>query len=70
MGYDIANGIKNARKKIGFTQQQLADALGITRATLSSYENGKTEPDFIFVIKFALLTKKYTPDDIIRNEIY
>ena len=70
MGYDLANGLKNARRRIRCTQKEVADAMGITRTTLSNYENGKTEPDFIYVIKFALFTKKYTPDDIIRNEIY
>ncbi|MCI9575295.1 MAG: helix-turn-helix transcriptional regulator [Clostridiales bacterium] len=36
--------IKEARKAAHFTQEQLADALGINRATLSKYETGEIEP--------------------------
>lgn len=33
-----------ARKAIGLTQEQMADRLGVSLRTLSSYENGETEP--------------------------
>ena len=39
---DIALKIKNARPRT-MTQDEACEALGISRATLSSYENGKTE---------------------------
>ena len=36
--------IRNARKAAGVTQEQLAEVLGINRATLSKYETGVIEP--------------------------
>lgn len=40
----IAKKIKALRKTRGLTQQQLADALGVQRATISNYEIGRREP--------------------------
>lgn len=40
--------IKKIRKDIGLTQQELADEIGINRASISDYERGKTQtPKFI-----------------------
>lgn len=36
--------VKVARVKAGLTQQQLADAVGITRQTISLIEKGKYNP--------------------------
>ncbi|MGF1917240.1 helix-turn-helix domain-containing protein [Enterococcus faecalis] len=38
------NRIKEIRKKLGLTLVQLSELSGIPRATLSRYENGKSEP--------------------------
>jgi len=40
----IGNRIARARKLRGVTQQQLADALGIDRASLSQIETGRYSP--------------------------
>lgn len=37
MKYDI---LKNLRLQAGLSQQQVADALGVTKSTISKYENG------------------------------
>ena len=42
--------LKEIRTKKGFTQQQVADALEITKGTYSGYETGRREPD-VFKIK-------------------
>jgi len=34
------------RKREGLTQQQLADAVHLSRSRISNYENGLREPDF------------------------
>lgn len=34
------------RKSAKLTQQQLADALGVSRSTIGMYENGQREPNF------------------------
>ena len=42
--------LKEIRTKKGFTQQQVVDALEITKGTYSGYETGRREPD-VFKIK-------------------
>ncbi len=36
--------MKNRRKELGLTQQQLADLCGLSKNTIYNYENGKFEP--------------------------
>lgn len=37
--------LKTARLDIGYTQQQITDATGIPRATISRLESGTRQPD-------------------------
>lgn len=37
--------IKQARKEIGYTQEQVSDLSGISQSNLAKYETGKLEPD-------------------------
>jgi len=37
--------IKEARNKIGYTQQEVSDEIGIARTAISKYENGELEPN-------------------------
>lgn len=37
---------KNLRQSSGYTQQELAEKLGIARSTIGMYETGAREPDF------------------------
>lgn len=50
---DIGSKIRNARKECGLTQEQAADLLGVSRQTISNWENEKTYPDIISVIKMS-----------------
>lgn len=50
---DIGSKIKAARVAAQLTQEQVAEALGVTRQTLSNWENGKTYPDIVSVIKMS-----------------
>lgn len=43
---DFKNVFKNLRIKSGYTQDGLAEALGISRSAISMYETGNREPDF------------------------
>lgn len=45
--------IANLREKYKLTQQQLADKIGITRASLSHYEKNRREPDYETLQKLA-----------------
>ena len=50
---DIGTKIKNARIAAQLTQEQVADALGVSRQTMSNWENGKTYSDIVSVIKMS-----------------
>lgn len=50
---DIGNKIKNARMQSGLTQEAAAEALGVSRQTISNWENGKTYPNIVSVIKMS-----------------
>lgn len=41
----FAERLKNARIEAGYTQQQVEDMTGVSRAKLSHYETAKREPD-------------------------
>lgn len=40
---DIGSKIKNARIKAKLTQEQAAEALGVSRQTISNWENGVSQ---------------------------
>ena len=42
----FSNNLKMLRNEKHITQQQLADALGLSRSTIGMYEKGEREPDF------------------------
>lgn len=50
---DIGIKIKNARVKARLTQEQAAEALGVSRQTISNWENNKTYPDIVSVVKMS-----------------
>ena len=53
MEYDIGSKIKAARLKKKMTQVQVAELLGVSRQTISNWENEKSYPDIISVIKMS-----------------
>lgn len=50
---DIGLKIKEARLTAQLTQEQVAEALSVSRQTISNWENNKTYPDIINVIKMS-----------------
>ncbi len=46
-------GLTKIRKKKKFSQQKVALDLGISRESLSYYENGKRSPDVEMLCKFS-----------------
>lgn len=50
---EIGSKLKKARNEKGLTQEQTADALGVSRQTISNWENNKSYPDIISVIKMS-----------------
>lgn len=53
MSNKIAKKIRILRKTRGYTQQQLADLLGVQRATISNYEIGRRSPHIKELEKLA-----------------
>lgn len=45
------------RESLDYTQQELADLLGVTQACISQFERGKRKPDLTTFAKFV----KYIP---------
>ena len=60
-------GLAPRRKKMGWTQQQLADQLGVERATLAMWEIGKNWPPARLLPAMAELML-CSIDDLYREE--
>lgn len=50
---EIGSRLKEARIENGLTQEQTADVLGVSRQTISNWENDKSYPDIISVVKMS-----------------
>ena len=50
---EISKCIKEARQKNNISQESLAEQLGVSRQTISSWENGKSYPDIVSIIKMS-----------------
>ena len=50
---DIGTKLQKARLQAKLTQEQVAESLGVSRQTISNWENEKTYPDIINVIKMS-----------------
>ena len=50
---DIGSIIRKARQEKGLTQEAAAEALGVSRQTISNWENGRTYPDILSVIRMS-----------------
>ncbi|MBR2315718.1 MAG: helix-turn-helix transcriptional regulator [Clostridia bacterium] len=55
MNEKIRERLKIARKKYGYTQQNVADILGMKRATYAKYENGQAVPPAEVFIRLATM---------------
>jgi putative transcriptional regulator len=63
----IRNRIKELRTEQGWTQQQLADAVGVSRQTINSIERNRYEPSLLLALGFARVFARST-DDIFTLE--
>ena len=51
----LAENIRAYRKSLGFTQDQLAERLGVTLGAVSKWERGSSEPDLAYIMDLAEL---------------
>ena len=49
--------LKTLRKEHGYTQEQIADILNLTRSSIANYENGINEPSISILVAIADLYK-------------
>lgn len=58
MGYVMKDKIRQARKEAGYTQHELADAIGIHQTQVARWETGKAIPYTSTLAKIAEATGK------------
>lgn len=58
--YELGQMLRAERKRIGYTQKELAEFVGCSRWLISRYENGHTTPDYLLLEKILdkLIVKK------------
>ena len=61
------NNLKNLRKIKNLSQNDLADALSVSRQTINSIENGKFDPSLTLAIKLTRYFK-VSIDEIFKYE--
>lgn len=49
----IRNKLKNCRKQSGYTQEEIAEKINVSRQTISNWETGKTLPDIYNLISLS-----------------
>ena len=64
---EIREVIKEARIKSGLTQEQAAEELMVSRQTISHWENGKSLPDILSVIKMSDLYQ-ISLDELLKGD--
>jgi len=52
-GEDVKNRLEELRKQRGLTQEELANALEVSRQTIGSLENGRYNPSITLAFKIA-----------------
>ncbi|MDD6482122.1 MAG: helix-turn-helix transcriptional regulator [Lachnospiraceae bacterium] len=63
----LGEKIREARMKAGMTQEQAAEQLQVSRQTISNWENEKSLPDIVSVIKMSDLYQ-ISLDDLLKGD--
>lgn len=66
---EIGSKIKKSRADANLTQEQAADLLGVSRQTISNWENEKSYPDIISVLKMSNLYD-VSLDYLLKGDIF
>lgn len=64
----MENRIRVARAEVRMTQQQLAEAVGVSRQTIHAIENGRFVPSTVLALKIARLFAK-TVEELFQLEV-
>lgn len=63
----IENRVRELRGELGWTQQQLADAVGVSRQSINSIECNRYVPSLLLALLFARVFERST-DEIFQLE--
>ena len=58
----MKNRIRVERAEVRMTQQQLAEAIGVSRQTINAIESGKFVPSTVLALKMARIFEKPVED--------
>ncbi len=64
---NISVKLKNARLACNLTQEAVAEKVGVTRQTISNWENGKSYPDIVSIIILSDVYEK-TLDSLLKGD--
>ena len=64
---EIGKKLKDARMKSGFTQENVAEKINVSRQTISNWENEKSYPDIISIISLSDLYST-SLDDLLKGD--
>jgi len=53
----IQDKIRSCRRSLGYTQQSLADTIGVSKRCIAYYESGQREPRLIVIYKLSSVFK-------------
>ena len=65
----LAKRLKQARKQAGYTQEQLAERIGVSRAAIARFEAGEIEPSLKTLILLAD-TLRVSTDALLDRDRY
>ena len=68
LSMEIAQRLADMRREKGFSQEELANRLGLSRQAISKWERGESAPDMANLIALADLYN-VTLDELIRGEV-
>ena len=64
----MKNQLEQLRKELGIRQEELADAMNVSRQTISSLENGRYNPSIQLAFKLARYFRLRIEDIFIYEE--
>ena len=64
----MKNNIRVARAEVRMTQQQLADAVDVSRQTINAIESGKFVPSTVLALKIAQIFGKRVEEIFILED--
>ncbi len=53
MSDNLTNNLRSERERLGWTQAQLAERIGVSRKTINTVENGVFVPSTVLALKLA-----------------